>query len=402
MKKVLFVINTLGQGGAEVALMEMLRALGGRDFRLDVYVMLGQGELVDRLPEGVRLLNKDYDPTDVLSEAGKKRLSQRLLTMLPKRFALGKNIPYITGNYLDMQRRGAGLQPEKLLWRAVSDAAPDLEDEYDLAVAYIEGASSYYVADHVRAKHKVAFVHVDYVKAGYSRKLDKDTYAAFERIFCVSDDVLNSFAGMYPEYKDKLDLFYNLVDQDRIRQRAQEPGGFGDDYDGIRILTVGRLVKQKALEFSVDALKRLKDQGVKARWYVLGEGDERSFLEKYIAKAGLEEDFLLLGVTPNPFPFYQQCDIYAHCSRFEGRSVAIQEAQALGCAVIATDCSGNRSQITDGVDGLLVNLDPAAIAEAIKRLINAPGLGRAMGQTASKKHEDGQDLHKILTFLEEE
>ena len=41
----------------------------------------------------------------------------------------------------------------------------------------------------------------------------------------------------------------------------------------MRILTVGRLTAQKAYELAIDAMKLLKDQGVKARWYVLGEGE---------------------------------------------------------------------------------------------------------------------------------
>ena len=55
-KKLLFVINTMGRGGAEAALLELLRVLSERDLELNVRIMLSQGELAERLPEGVRLL----------------------------------------------------------------------------------------------------------------------------------------------------------------------------------------------------------------------------------------------------------------------------------------------------------------------------------------------------------
>ena len=52
------------------------------------------------------------------------------------------------------------IQADKLLWKMLSDAGPDIKEEFDLAVAYLEGASTYYVRDHVNAKRRVAFIHV--------------------------------------------------------------------------------------------------------------------------------------------------------------------------------------------------------------------------------------------------
>ena len=92
-----------------------------------------------------------------------------------------------------------------------------------------------------------------------------------------------------------------------------------------RILTVGRLTAQKAYEVAVDAMKLLKDQGIKARWYVLGEGELRNKLQQKIDSLGLKEDFLLLGAKENPYPYYKQCDLYVHATRFEGKSIAIQD-----------------------------------------------------------------------------
>ena len=61
----------------------------------------------------------------------------------------------------------------------MSDSGVKSEDTYDLAVAYLEGGSTYYVHDHVNAKRKIAFLHVDYTYAGYTRKLDKNCYQDF-------------------------------------------------------------------------------------------------------------------------------------------------------------------------------------------------------------------------------
>ena len=133
---------------------------------------------------------------------------------------------------------------------------------------------------------------------------------------------------------------------------------------------------------------------------VLGEGDQRSMLEKKISAAGLEEDFILLGAVSNPFPYYAQADLYIHATRFEGKSIAIQEAQTLGCAVIASDCNGNREQIADGVDGILCELTPRAVADSAAMLLRDEEKRKRLGQAASeKKTAQKEELEKLLRFL---
>ena len=187
-----------------------------------------------------------------------------------------------------------------------------------------------------------------------------------------------------------------------IRGRAGEAGGFQDDYDGMRLLTVGRLTRQKAYDIAIDAMKILKDRGYRARWYVLGEGDQRRALEKKIHALGLDEDFLLPGAADNPFPYYRQTDLYVHATRFEGKSIAIQEAQTLGCAVIASDCNGNREQIRNGQDGILCGLSPQAIADSIGSLLEDEEKRKRIGQEAAEKSTtQGQELQMLLELLEQ-
>ena len=398
-KKILFVINTMGRGGAEAALLELMKRFDPAEYELSLYVILGQGELIGRVPDSVRLLNRDYDPSDVLSPGGKRRLYRRLGTLLLRRGALARNVPYIIKNLSDMCRAGR-VQPEKLLWRTLSDAAAEPDVEYDLAVAFLEGASTYYVADHVRAKRKAAFVHIDYAMAGYTRALDGGCYRAFDRIFCVSDEVRAAFARAYPEYAEKTGVVHNLIDREGILRRAGEPGGFDDEFDGARILTVGRLVRQKGLEVSIAAMKLLRERGEHVRWYVLGDGEERAFLRAEILKAGVGDDFLLRGVVDNPYPYYRQADVYVHCSRYEGRSIAVQEAQVLGCPIVVSDCSGNREQVTDGLDGLMVSVEAEQIAGAVQRLIHDSQLRARLGAAAAAKDFETKDIQQLFALLE--
>ena len=396
MKKVLFVINTLGGAGAERALLELLKNFSPEQYEVDLYVLLEQGELISQIPEYVNVLNRNYTAESVLSAEGKKELNKKVFRRLFTRGALLKNIPYLIKNTVAMLKQKK-IYADKLLWRVMSDSGMKLDKEYDMAIAYLEGGSTYFVHDHVKAKQKFAFLHVDYKYAGYTRELDKNCYLDFDRIFTVSGEVKTVFDKVYPECTDKTFIFHNLIDRKEILRKAEFPGGFKDTYDGQRILTVGRLTAQKAYEVAIDAMKLLKDRGVKTRWYVLGEGELRQKLQQKIDSLGLTEDFILLGSVENPYPYYKQCDLYVHATRFEGKSIAIQEAQVLGCTILVSDCSGNREQVNDRADGEMCQLSAEEISRSIESLLNNREKCTQYGKNASQRISDRQgDILKMF------
>lgn len=399
MKKILFVVNTLGRAGAETALLELLRRLDSSEYEVSLYVILAQGEMIGELPSHVKLKNRRFNSQSVMTGKGKRAIAVTICSSFFRNGGYPGKIHSIVSNFADMERTGK-IQTEKLLWRMLSDGAERLNEVFDLAVAYLEGASAYYVADHVKARHKVGFIHIDYRSAGYTRRMDRDCFRSFDRIFGVSDEVREHFLLVYPEYATKTKVFYNMIDQERIRRRAQERGGFADGYRGARILTVGRLTYQKAYDIAIEAMKLVKDAGFDARWYVLGEGDQRRQLMKKIASLSLQEEFVLLGAVTNPYPYYMQADLYVHATRYEGKSIAIQEAQTLGCAVIASDRNDNREQITDGQDGILCELTPRAIAKSIMELLQDKEKRKALRRAAAKKDmTQPQGLRMLLELV---
>ena len=385
MKKLLFIINTLGCGGAERAILNLFSALDSNKYEISLFVLTSQGELRRELPENVRLINNKYKEVSVLTKKGR-----RLLTLSVLKAGIGKALflrraPYIIKNFLIMRKKGK-IMPDKLLWRLLSDGAPKIQEEYDLAVAYLEGGATYYVADYVKAKKKAAFVHIDYEKAGYTRELDLDCYEKFDRIFTVSDEVEEHFLRVYPEYENKTSVFNNILNQERIKKMADQGEGFNDGFKGLRILTVGRLTRQKRYDIAIEAMKLIKEKiSMPIRWYVLGEGDLRQELEQQIKSAGLENDFILMGVKENPYPYYKGCDFYVHATEFEGKSIALQEAQVLGKPILATDCSGNREQIENGTDGILCELDSGQVCEKLLYMINNPEKCKGYAEKAKQK-----------------
>jgi glycosyltransferase involved in cell wall biosynthesis len=229
--------------------------------------------------------------------------------------------------------------------------------------------------------------------------MDKGSYIKMDQIFAVSEDARTAFLTAYPEYAERVSVFHNIINWERVRENAQQEGGFTDGYSGVRLLTVGRLTEPKALDISIRAMKLLKGDGIQARWYVLGEGDERNALTRLIHKLGLEQDFVLLGSSDNPYPYFKQTDIYVQASRHEGKSIAVQEAMFLGCPVLLSDCSGNREQITDGIDGALCDLTPESIAEHIKTLIQDEELRKRYSKAAADRSvAPKEDVELLLKF----
>lgn len=398
MKKILFVTNTMGRAGAETALLEVFKKLDRPGYEIFLYVLMEQGELFDLLPPHIQLLNSRWSNLSVFSKKGRLRMLKTISFAFLRNGRCFRKLSSAFKVFFMMARDGR-VDFSKVLWRMVAEGSERFEQGFDLAVAWLEGGSAYYVADYVKAHRKTAFIHIDYKSAGYNRMMDQDCWKHFHHIFAVSNGVKQCFQMFYPEYASKVDVFNNPINAEFIHCRSKEQVVFKDDYDGMRILTVGRLVYQKGFDIAVESMKFLKEWGYQVRWYVLGEGIERRNLEKKIKALGLEKDFLLLGTVENPYPYYIQTDIYVHTARYEGKSIAIQEAQILGCPIIASDCSSNREQIQDDEDGMLCRLEPVEIAKSIEELIKDEEKRKRIGRMAKAKKIPQDTQIEILLGL---
>lgn len=404
MKKLLFIINTMGQAGAETALVELLHKLDSSgEYDLSLYAIIPCGELFRRVPKRVHILNKYICRSSVLSFPGHLWIAGSVLYSFLYRLTGFRMLGYMVRNIKEQKASGRKLQYDKLLWRLLATGRPGRKETYDLAVAYIEGAATYYLADQVKASHKAAFVHIDYPNAGYTPRMDRDCYRGMEKIFVVSNEVGERFCEVYPQYRDKVRLFRNLLDREGILRKAESGNGFTDGFDGIRLVTVGRLHYQKGYDIAIEALAKLRQDGYPVRWYVIGEGMERRNLEMLIKKYQVEENFILMGARDNPYPYMKQADIYVHATRFEGKSIAIEEAQILGKVIVASDCTGNREQIESGYDGLLLILNAENLVRELERIIDDPELQKEYAEhVLEKKMDFPADLESMLALLDEE
>lgn len=401
-KKILITINTMGRAGAERALISLLKSINHTDYEIDFLSLINRGELFAEIPEYVNILNETPQAKSVLNKEGKRFVIKTIIKGALNKGYFFAFMPYAFRNiYNQLKKRN--LKLDKLFWKLIADNTPVIDKEYDVAIGYTEGASTYYVVDHVNAKKKVSFVHIDYSVAGYIKSLDERYYENLAQIFCVSDDVRENFLKVFPEHENKCRVFKNIIIPDDIINLSKTGAGFTDNFEGLRLLTVGRLHYQKGYDIAIPAFARLVKEGYdNVKWYILGEGSERKNLEKLIDEYNLKDKFILLGATPNPYPFFSECDIYVQPSRFEGWGIALAEALVLLKPAVVTNFAGAEDQIDNGKDGIIISLSEDNLTNALEQIIDDNALREKFKQNLTRKVNNyDRDIHYIYDLCDD-
>lgn len=251
---------------------------------------------------------------------------------------------------------------------------PPLSEEcYDAAISYHSLVrDDILVLDYaVKAKQKMGWIHGACrhdPRKDYFRPFTIE-YDRLDHIFCVSESVRDIFLGKYPSLADRTSVMYNLQDFQRIRELAREEPDV--PYDGLTLATVGRLAKEKGQDLIPKIARRLREGGYRFTWYIVGDGDNRETIEKEIEIQGVGECVKLLGNKMNPYPYIKNCSLYVQPSYSEGFCLTTFEAKILNKPVVVTDVPVMRELFAEGeaiicqptVESLTVG-----IRQAIERL----------------------------------
>ena len=142
------------------------------------------------------------------------------------------------------------------------------------------------------------------------------------------------------------------------------------------------------------------DMGVKVRWYLIGYGKEESSIREEIQRYNMQNNVIILGKKQNPYPYIKACDIYVQPSLFEGKSVAVIEAQILNKPVVITNFTTAKSQLKDGIDGIIVPMDSYGCAYGIVTLIKDKELQqRLIDNTKKSTYSNESEVEKIYALM---
>lgn len=386
MKPRIFIaIHYLEMGGAETSLIGLLHAFEPEKVDVDLFVYSHQGELMGAIPSHVNLLpeNKTWSmfekPLKEVLKAGQLRMF--LARMKAKR---------LMKEYVKRVQPSDGSAIFGFLGKEVSKVLPDINPdvEYNLAISYLHPHD--FVLDLVRAKKKLCWIHTAYSTIDVNTALELPVWGAYDHIVSISPDCTKSFLQKFPSLKDKILEMENILPKVLIEQRVSDVSGVSNSFkveEGVTTLvSVGRICEAKNYDnipYMTKVLKDLFDEGRRTKdenalnsnpspinhfhWYIVGPGDH-SAIDALSKELGVDDVVTFLGPSSNPYPYIKACDIYVHPSRYEGKSIVVREAQILCKPVIITNYPTAKSQINDGVDGVICELDNKKIAEAIYQL----------------------------------
>lgn len=389
MKKILFVIPTMRMGGAEKSLVTLLNCMDRKRYKINLLLFETGGILENDIPEDVNIISADS-------------ITQAMI--LEFRY-YSKNLLKAHDFSAYIHRLWASVDPEvkknqKFCWTYLKKDIPPLEENYDIAISYLEGLTAFYVIDKVKAKKKIGWIHID-MSGRTMLKEEQEYYEKFDYLITISEICREVFVKLVPSVKERISVLENLTDAELIKDRAKRDADFsGWGNNRIQIVTVGRLDIQKGIDLAVLACKRLQDEGMDVCWHVYGEGVQRNNLEKMIEENNLKNVFLLEGVKANPYPYMAKADIIVQTSRYEGKSIVLDEAKILGKAIVATDYPSVNDQITNGDTGIIVECTPEGIAGGVKRLaddeIIRERLEKKNSVTTDQNKEILCEFYKIL------
>ena len=250
----------------------------------------------------------------------------------------------------------------------VPNIQPDVE--YDLAISFLMPHN--YVIKKVKAKKKLGWIHTDYSTVYVDVQRELLVWGQLDYIASISDEVGEKFVETFPALKDKIIPIENILSSRFIRQRAEEESiSLDSSPSAINLLTIGRYSPPKKMEEIPAICRRIVDAGLDVKWFIIGFGSteiEREVRDN-AKQEGMSDRVILLGKKENPYPYIKACDIYVQPSRYEGKSITVREAQILCKPVIVTNYPTASSQIQNGVDGVIVQMEVDACAQEMAAFI---------------------------------
>ena len=362
--KLLFAYDCMMVGGTTTALLSLLQALDHDRYAVDLILYRDTGALLDRIPPQVRHLPAAAQPSRVPD--GVRKLWRSVWNGQVFRAAY----------YALKTRRDPAKSSRMTLWQATERAHASisrrLPERYDAAIGFIESWGAHYVtSDRVEADRRIVWIHPDVGKSYLIPELDRPMYRRADAIVTVSEECRRHLVQKLPRDGHKVVYIENILDAAAVRRRGAEPVPLPPADTGVRLVSACRIVyASKGLDRGLAALKRLRDEGLLRNivWYWIGDGPDLPQARRFVETNGLERQVRFLGQQLNPLPYERMMDVFFLPSRYEGKPMAVTEAQMLGLPCVVTAYAAAAEQVRSGVDGLILENTDEAIYEFMKRL----------------------------------
>lgn len=361
MKKVLFLIHDLGQGGAEKVLVNLVNNMNHDKYDVTVMALFAGGVNEHFLNDKVHY----------------KTIYQR-------------NIP---GNSYLMQM----FSPQKLHEMYI-------KEQYDIEIAYLEGPTARIISGCPNPNTQlIIWIHCtmhskkEFAIGFRSYKEAFKCFTKFHKGVFVSKEVKNAFEKYCS--LTKAYVLYNTNESHKILSKAIEPieeGVF--DEKKFKLIGVGKIEEVKGFDRLIKIHERLLQDGFPVHTYILGTGSKKSELQEYIEQVGLTDTITFLGYQINPYKYVKNSDLFVCSSYSEGFSTATTEALIVGTPVVTTAVSGMKEMLGENNEwGIIADNDAEALYNEIRKLLLDPELMKHYRKKASIRGKAFQTERTVMS-----
>lgn len=355
MQKLLIVNNNMNIGGVQKSLLNLLKCISS-DYDVTLLLFHRSGALLREIPSNVKVITSGA----------------------PYAY-LGMSNAETDGHFSQKLGRGFFAGCAKLLGAGVSMALMRpfhrMLKGYDVAISFLHsgapksfyGGCNEFVLHHVQAKRKVTFLHCDFAKIGANTPRNRRIYAKFDAIAACSEGCKRAFLAAFPEFAEKTLAVENCQDFDAIRRKASEPFPFANK-EGLQIVTVARLGREKGIDRALEAIAALPD--AQLHYTVIGDGVERTRLEAKISELELSERVTLAGESENPYGAIRAADLLLIPSYSEAAPMVIAESASLGTPVLSTLTSSAEEMVAQSGYGWVCENSIEGIRAGLSALLD--------------------------------
>ena len=369
MKKICFVAEYMLCGGTEKSLLSLLPLLDRNKYDITLLLLKKKGDLIAELPADIKVqeipLPKEIE--DELSYGRKKALIQT--------FKKGKIIQ-VFKKIIDGLRMLINTKSDvgRRVWyyKSIKNKIQKYPEKFDIVIDYMGYGlfNSYYAAEKIQGKVKISWVHFEPKKCMPDFSDFKEVLQKFQYIMCVSKETERNMLELIPELSGRYRVFYNIVNGEELKEKS-DLMEIKKGKNVFSIVSIGRLAHQKGFDLGIEVIEKLCKEGYAIKWYIIGEGNQRTELEQKISESiYAKESIVLLGQQINPYPYLKMCDIYFQPSRHEGYGIAVAEARVFCKPIVSTDFAGAREQLINNETGIITECTIESMYEGLKLLID--------------------------------
>lgn len=395
-KRILILHFNMELGGVESSLLGLLDAIDFDKHDVDLFLYAQEGDLLPLINSHVNIL-PELKQYRALTQSIKQNFKSKLygiacMRMFARMRSKLSNGPLnIAHNY------------KQYFHKLCIPYLPDISGRYDLAISFND--PHFIIGKKVNARVKASWFHTDASRVKFCDEIEKEMWELSDYVVNVSDDCKEAFDKKHSYLTNNSVIIENILSRQFILNRSREFSVKREmpDDGRIKLLSIGRFTAPKNFDNVPDICKKILSLGVNVRWYLIGYGGDESLIHEKIRESGMQEHVIIIGKRANPYPYIKECDAYVQPSRYEGKCVAVREAQILEKPVIITRYATSSSQLEEGVDGIIVPMDNEGCAKEIVKLLNNPKKMKQLSQNCSKRdYTNAQEIEKIYRMLEEQ